>query len=233
MVHDLEQVLGIEAARSGEATGEATTILRSLPGRHRRLRPRAAAPPAPGARARRGRPRAGGRRDRLRGHPDREGRRRHRHAERARPERGAARVGRRQRLRPAGRRRGVPERQRAYAIDGHPPTNWETETYRAASGRTARRAWASTWTPGSRSAGRRLDVVTSTPGFKAAIYGAANGVPATIDGWTKLSPTGTVARGEALPARHAPGAASATTWCGSRTLPEGGKARIQELGLKR
>ena len=32
MVHDLEQVLGIEAARTGEATGEATTILRSLPG---------------------------------------------------------------------------------------------------------------------------------------------------------------------------------------------------------
>ena len=32
MVHDLEEVLGIEAARSGEATGEATTILRSLPG---------------------------------------------------------------------------------------------------------------------------------------------------------------------------------------------------------
>ena len=30
MVHDLEEVLGIEAARSGQATGEATTVLRSL-----------------------------------------------------------------------------------------------------------------------------------------------------------------------------------------------------------
>src|SRR3954463_5020987 len=31
MVHDLERVLGIEAARAGHATGEATTVLRSLP----------------------------------------------------------------------------------------------------------------------------------------------------------------------------------------------------------
>src|SRR6185436_9504684 len=30
MVHDLEEVLGIEAARTGEATGEATTVLKSL-----------------------------------------------------------------------------------------------------------------------------------------------------------------------------------------------------------
>ena len=32
MVHDLEEVLGIEAARAGETSGEATTVLRSLPG---------------------------------------------------------------------------------------------------------------------------------------------------------------------------------------------------------
>src|ERR687895_593293 len=32
MVHDLEEVLAIEAARTGEATGEATTVLRSLSG---------------------------------------------------------------------------------------------------------------------------------------------------------------------------------------------------------
>src|SRR5918998_1907887 len=32
MVHDLEEVLAIEAARSGETSGEATTVLRSLPG---------------------------------------------------------------------------------------------------------------------------------------------------------------------------------------------------------
>src|SRR3954466_1213300 len=32
MLHDLEEVLGIEAARAGETSGEATTVLRSLPG---------------------------------------------------------------------------------------------------------------------------------------------------------------------------------------------------------
>src|SRR4051794_34408162 len=32
MAHDLEEVLAIEAARAGETSGEATTVLRSLPG---------------------------------------------------------------------------------------------------------------------------------------------------------------------------------------------------------
>ena len=31
MVADLEEVLAIETARSGQTTGEATTVLRSLP----------------------------------------------------------------------------------------------------------------------------------------------------------------------------------------------------------
>ena len=30
MVHDLEEVLAIEAARTGQASGEATNVLRSL-----------------------------------------------------------------------------------------------------------------------------------------------------------------------------------------------------------
>ena len=32
MVHDLEEVLAIEAARTGQTTGEATTVLQSLSG---------------------------------------------------------------------------------------------------------------------------------------------------------------------------------------------------------
>jgi tRNA A-37 threonylcarbamoyl transferase component Bud32 len=39
MEADLEEVLAIEAARSGEATGEATTVLRTLPGSARRRLP--------------------------------------------------------------------------------------------------------------------------------------------------------------------------------------------------
>ena len=110
MVHDLEQVLGIEAARTGEATGEATTILRSLPGdtgdfAPERLRhPRRALAVAVIAlalaagviafvatRTEKG---AGGTVT----------------PERARAERGPARLERRHRLRPPGRQPGVPER---------------------------------------------------------------------------------------------------------------------------
>ncbi len=39
MVSDLEDVLAVEAARSGQATGEVTTVLRTLPGRARRRLP--------------------------------------------------------------------------------------------------------------------------------------------------------------------------------------------------
>ena len=38
-MHDLEQVLAIEAARAGETTGEATTVLRALPGDTARVAP--------------------------------------------------------------------------------------------------------------------------------------------------------------------------------------------------
>jgi serine/threonine-protein kinase len=39
MLRDLEDVLAIEAARSGQATGEVTSVLRSLPGDRRRRLP--------------------------------------------------------------------------------------------------------------------------------------------------------------------------------------------------
>jgi len=39
MVRDLEEVLAIEASRSGQATGEVTSVLRTLPGRTRRRLP--------------------------------------------------------------------------------------------------------------------------------------------------------------------------------------------------
>jgi serine/threonine-protein kinase len=40
LIHDLEEALAIEASRAGEATGEATTVLRQLPGSARKLAPR-------------------------------------------------------------------------------------------------------------------------------------------------------------------------------------------------
>ena len=48
MVHDLEEVLAIEAARTGQTTGEATTVLKSLSGDTADFAPD---PPAPAERA--------------------------------------------------------------------------------------------------------------------------------------------------------------------------------------
>jgi hypothetical protein len=41
---------------------------------------------------------------------------------------------------------------------------------------------------GSGIRGRRLDVFTRTPGFTAAVYGAFDGAPDVLSGWTELAP---------------------------------------------
>ena len=118
------------------------------------------------------------------------------------------------------------------AIDGQLPTNWETETYENG-------VWPSDKTgvglyldAGKPLPGRRLDLVTSTPGFEAAVYGAPNGVPGTIGGWTKLSGTEKVAENQRFQLDTAQRRFRYyLVWI--TTLPEGGKARIQELSLKR
>jgi hypothetical protein len=231
MVHDLEEALGIEAARAGEATGEATTILRSLPGDTADFVP-----------------------ERLR-HPRRTlvlgvaaialvagglaflG---------TRTEKGAGGsvtpgAGRLTEVRlgqnaasdydPEGDGEEYPTAAR-FAIDGIRPTNWETETYEGGH-----------WPGGKTGVGlyldadhairaRRLDLVSSTPGFQAAIYGSASGVPADIDGWTRLTPPATVGEEKSFTlGRDGRRYRYYLVWI--TKLPESGKARIQELGLKR
>ena len=71
-----------------------------------------------------------------------------------------------------------------FAIDGSPPTNWETETYEGGfegSDKTGVGLYVDT---GSRVAARQLDIVTSTPGFQAAVY-ASDSVPGSIEGWRR------------------------------------------------
>jgi eukaryotic-like serine/threonine-protein kinase len=231
MVHDLEEVLGIEAARSGEAGAEATTILRSLPGDTADFAP-----------------------ERMR-HPTRTlaigivalsmvaagiG------YLATRTEKGTGGT-----VTPGGRGlTEVPLRSSAAndydpqgdgqeypsatqnAIDGQRPTNWETETYQNGvwpGGKTGVGIYLDAGDP---IPGRRLDLVTSTPGFEAAVYGAPNGVPGTIEGWTKLSSTKKVGENERFDLDTAQRRYRYyLVWI--KTLPEGGKARIQELSLKR
>ena len=130
MVHDLEEVLAIEAARTGQTTGEATTVLQSLSGDTADFAPDPPAPPQARARAA---PcwcsrllAADGRVPR---HAHREGHRRpgREEAARARPRCGS----------PAARRATTTRRATTAsrpsaarnAIDGNRSTNWNTESY--------------------------------------------------------------------------------------------------------
>ncbi len=129
LVHELEEVLAIEAARSGQATGEATTVLQSLsddtadfaPVRMRHPRRTLFLSIAVLA--------ACGGGGRLAGPSHRGGAGPGRHAQDSRPLGRAALQRRGEGLRPRGRRQGVATEQVSFAIDGNGGTEWTTERY--------------------------------------------------------------------------------------------------------
>jgi hypothetical protein len=74
-------------------------------------------------------------------------------------------------------------------------------------------------------------VVTSTPGFTAAVY-ASDSVPSRIEDWDKVSGTLVVKREQAIQLDTANrGFRNYLLWVSQ--LPEGGKVTIKELALKR
>ena len=190
MVHDLEEVLGIEAARTGEATGEATTVLKSLSGDtadfapSRLRRPRRAlaltllvlaALAATGiflaARTEKG---TGGSvvkkpaelsEVRLAGDAASD-------------------------YDPEGDNRESPGAT-GNAIDGNPTTNWSTETYQGGFEGNDKSGVGLYVDAGRLVAARGLTLATSTPGYRAAIY-ASETVPPELSGWTRVSPVATV-----------------------------------------
>ena len=185
VVHDLEEVLAIEIARSGESTGEATTVLRALPGDTADFVP-----------IRLRNPRrwlltvlalillTGGAVAYLA----------------TRTEKGAGT--------PAATRSGnlnavsLPgnaaddydpqgddtESSDATqnAIDGNRTTNWDTESYESDFQSLGKDGVGLYVDAGSPIAARRFDLTTPTPGFTASVY-AANEVPDDISGWEKVS----------------------------------------------
>jgi tRNA A-37 threonylcarbamoyl transferase component Bud32 len=230
-VHDLEQVLAIEAARAGETTGEATTVLRTLPPGDttefaplRLRRPRrwllsvlavaVLAAAVIGFLA-------------------------------TRTERGpgdAASVG-------GGSLRAVSltgdaahdydpqgdedESSEAtqFAIDTNPTTMWDTESYDAGF-EGANKAGVGLYVDaGSEVAAKQIDVTTSTPGFTAAVY-AANEVPDDIDGWTKVSADLTVGQEQEIPLDTG-GQSFRYYLLWISALPEDGKATVKELSVLR
>jgi serine/threonine protein kinase len=228
MVHDLEEVLAIEAARSGQATGEATTVLRSLSDDTADFAPQ-----------------------RLR-HP-----RRTLFLSIAvlaivagtiayfatRTEKGPGQAATPQT--PGLSTVAVdavsdydPEgdgtessSQVQFAIDGLPTTVWDTETYEGGFEGSNKTGVGLYVTPDSRVAARQMDVVTSTPGFMGTVY-ASDSVPGRLQDWSKLSRTATVKRESAIQLDSA-GRRFRNYLLWISELPEGGKVSIKELALKR
>jgi eukaryotic-like serine/threonine-protein kinase len=230
MVRDLEEVLAIEAARSGQATGEATTVLRSLSGdtadfAPRRLRhPRrvlfltiaalALAAVAVGYFA-----------DRTEKGPGPTATPSAPGLSEVRLSRDAA-----DDYDPEGDGEES-SGQVQFAIDGLPTTEWDTESYEGGFEGSDKRGVGLYIDTENRVAARRLDLVTSTPGFSAAVY-ASDSVPSRIERWTRVSPTVRVKENQAIPLDTARQEfRNYLLWINK--LPEGGKAVVKELSLKR
>jgi serine/threonine-protein kinase len=187
MVHDLEEVLAIEAARTGQTSGEATTVLKSLSGDTadfapiRMRRPRRAValtvivlaalavtgvflatrtekgPGVPVVKKPRGLTEV-----HLGGSAASD-------------------------YDPEGDNSESPEAV-GNAIDGIRSTNWDTESYEGGFAGSDKSGVGLYVDAGKLIAARALALVTATPGFTAAVY-ASETVPPNLKGWTRLTPS--------------------------------------------
>jgi eukaryotic-like serine/threonine-protein kinase len=230
MVHDLEEVLAIEAARTGQATGEATTVLRSLSGDTadfapvRLLRPKRAialtvlllaalagtavflatrTEKGPGGTVVK-KPR-GLSEVRLAGNAASD-------------------------YDPEGDNKESPEAARN-AIDGIRSTNWDTEHYQGGFAGSHKSGVGLYVNAGKPIEARALALVTATPGFKAAVYGSET-VPPNLKGWTRVSPAAKVKEDQTFRIQTR-GRLYHYYLLWISELPEAGKAEVQELSLLR
>jgi eukaryotic-like serine/threonine-protein kinase len=232
MVHDLEEVLAIEAARSGQATGEATTVLRSLSGDTadfvpiRLRRPKralaltllvvallAATGVFLAARTEKG---TGG--TVVKKPPGLSELSEVRLAGNAASD-----------YDPAGDNSESPDATRN-AIDGNPTTNWNTETYEGGfEGNNDKPGVGLYVDAGKQISARGLSLVTATTGFRARVY-ASETVPAAIRGWVPVSPVQSVGENHTFRLRPR-GRKFRYYLLWITRLPEGNKAEVQELSL--
>jgi serine/threonine-protein kinase len=230
MVHDLEEVLAIEAARTGQATGEATTVLQSLSGDTadfapiRMRRPKralavtvlvlgllAATAVFLATRTEKGTGVA---------------------VVKKPPELSQVRLARdaASDYDPEGDNRESPDAVRL-AIDGNTGTNWDTEHYQGGFEGSNKSGVGLYVDAGSLMAARGLTLSTATPGFRAAVY-ASETVPADLRGWTRVSPDEKVSQDFTFRVRTRERRYRYyLLWI--TELPEEGKAAIQELSLLR
>ncbi|HEY8770270.1 MAG TPA: protein kinase [Thermoleophilaceae bacterium] len=232
MVHDLEEVLAIEAARTGETSGEATTVLRSLPGETgdfapaRLRRPRRAliasvlvlalvagaiawlatrteSGPGPASA-----PKSPG-------------------LAQLQLSAGAASD-----YDPEGDGEESPGQARN-AIDGNKTTNWDTETYSGGFAGSHKKGVGLYLDVGKPVAARQLTLVTATPGYQARVY-ASNTVPDDITSkdWKAVSGA-TKVKQDARIALDTAGSPFRYYLVWISTLPPGNKADISELAIYR
>jgi serine/threonine-protein kinase len=230
MVHDLEEVLAIEAARTGQTTGEATTVLQSLSGDTadfapiRLRRPKralaftvlalalvAVAVVFLATRTEKGtggpvvKKPAGLSEVRLAGDAASD-------------------------YDPQGDNSESPDAARN-AIDGNLGTNWNTETYQGGFEGSKKSGVGLYVDAGRLIAARALTLATATPRFKAAVY-ASETVPANLRGWTRVSPVRSVMQDHTFRLRTG-GRVYRYYLLWITELPEGGEAQVQELSLLR
>ena len=235
LIADLEDVLALEAARSGSATGEATTVLRTLPRRTRRRIPlRVRSRPAWVALAAllvvvalvAGIVLLGDRTHRGTGTEKTAGN-------------GAA-------LAPVGLSSDAAHdydplgddaehaNQTAFAIDGNPATVWTTESYTTGDLQKDGVGLALDTSPGA--VFRELRVKTPTPGFAAEIYVASGDtLPATVPDadWKLVATVSSVASRQTIDLDTA-GQRAHWVLLWITALPPGGdKVEVSELSLYR
>jgi serine/threonine-protein kinase len=228
IVHDLEEVLAIEAARTGEATGEATTVLQSLSGDTADFAP-----------SRLRRPRralavtllvlvlcaATGfflatRTEKGTGGP----------VVKKPAELSVVRLDGRAAgdYDPEGDQKESPGATRN-AIDGNVGTNWNTETYQGGFAGSNKSGVGLYVDAGKPIKARGLTLVTATTGFTAAVYGSET-VPASLRDWTRLAPPQKVKEDHTFRLRTQ-GRLYRYYLLWISGLPEEGEAEIQELSL--
>ena len=186
LVADLEDVLAIETARAGGATGEATTVLRTLPGSARRRLPlRLRVKPAMavvlivlfGAAIAAVVLLAGDNTHRGVRPPS------------AKPSAGLVPINLGQDAAhdydPLGDNRSEHPEQTSAAIDDDPNSAWNTERY---DGGQLGKAGVGLYVDASPGVvAKRMDIRTPTPGWTATIYAAQSGPPAKVGpGWTAV-----------------------------------------------
>ena len=230
MIEDLEEALAVETARAGGATGEATTVIRSLPedaARRVPLRARHPAWIAAGLLAATAAAvavaigLAGGAEKGTGG-------------EQAATPKGlgeAVSLGQTaaRDFDPLGDKKEHSD-EASFVLDGDTNTTWSTESY---SSGTLTKAGVGLWldaSPGVAAVAMR--VLTPTPGFVAEVYAAQDGPPDTLDGWAKVAPARTVTEKDTRVTLATQGTAYRYYLIWITKLPEGAKqVRISELSL--